>query len=50
MMGKKGRRRHVKGGNVEGKGREGAGIYEGHRRIYECDSVAVKDDRERIEP
>lgn len=42
-----GRRRHVMGGNVEGRRREGAGIYEGHKRIYERDSVAVRDDRKR---
>jgi len=42
-----GRMRHVKWGNVEGRRREGAGIYEGHKRIYERDSVAAKDDRKR---
>ena len=45
--GEKGRRRHVKGGNVEGRKREGAGIYEGNMRMYERDSVARKDDRKR---
>jgi len=46
-MGKKGRRRHVKRGNVEGRRHEGAGIDEGNMRMYGRDSVARKDDRKR---
>ena len=46
-MGKKGRRHHVKGGNVEGRRHEGAGIDGGNTRMYERDSVARKDDRKR---